>query len=320
MDILAKIALPPEYRKRLLQGLGAWALLLALLAGWVALKSSDTLRDIDARIPHISGEVKTVYLTPQITETQGLTFGDKNDATPVPAQGAYVSLIVTNLGLTESASRRAIEDTPPEVALAFSPYGDLPRWIRQATAANHEALVLLPMEPRSYPKDDPGPRALLTRVSDKANAATLSALLRDGAGAAGMINFMGSEFLSSGKSLAPVFETLGKSGAFFVEQRMDAKSAAAETARKTGLPYAAADIVIDAAATETDISQKLVQLERLAKQRGHAIGIASPYPVSFNMIRSWSQNLEARGIRLIPLSAMMKVKARHEQGQQTDIQ
>lgn len=322
MDILSKIALPPEYRKRLLQGLGAWALLAVLLIGWIAWNSSAALNDISARAPQVSGPVKTVYLTPQITETQGLTFGGTgaNDTAAVPAQGAYVSLIITDLGLTEDSTRRAIEDMPPEVALAFSPYGDLPRWIRQAGGAKHEALALLPMEPQSYPKDDPGPRALLTRVSDKANAESLAALMKDSGGAAGMMNFMGSEFLSNGKSLAPVFETLHKSGALFIEQRVNDKSVAAEAAAKAGLPYAPADIVIDASATETDVSQKLVELERLAKQRGYAVGIASPYPVSFNMIKSWSQNLEARGVRLIPLSAMMKVKARHDQGQQTSAQ
>jgi polysaccharide deacetylase 2 family uncharacterized protein YibQ len=302
-------ALPPEYKKRLYQGVVVWVALVVCLCVWVGVNAGATRKALDARVPHIAAQVKTVYLTPQIKDAPSVSFNG-GSAAPVPGQGSYVSLIVTDLGLAEDVTKRAIDDMPEAVALAFSPYGDSAGWIGKAQKAKHESLLLLPMEPDTFPKDDPGPKALLTRITDKDNAANLTALLMDGSGAVGMMNFMGSEFLSSRKSLPPVFETLHKTNALFVENPGKKPTAAEAVAAQVGLPYIAVDLVVDSSATEIDVGQRLIDLEKLARQRGYAVGLASPYPVSFNMIKSWAADLEKRGVKLIPLSAMVKVKAR----------
>lgn len=304
--------LPPEYRKRLIQGVVCWLVAAACVGGWLAMKAPDTLKDVYARTPHATAPVKTVYLTPQITDAAPVAFGkgDEGSAAIVAGKGAYITLVMTDLGLSEDETKRALVDLPGAVALAFSPYSDLAGWIAKAREAKHEALVLVPMEPASYPKNDPGPKALLTRLSAKENADLLAAILRQSNGAVGVMNFMGALFMKDKKSLAPVFETLEKAGALFVEDRKSPDTAGPETAKAANLPYLASDVTVDVTATEVDVAQKLVELEKLARQRGYAVGIASPYPVSFNMIKSWASDLGARGVTLIPVTAMMKVQAR----------
>lgn len=305
-----KTILPPEHKKRLWQGVVAWLALVVAVVGWTWAHAEATARDWSARIPKASSPVGIVYLTPQISETAHHDFetpAPAQEDAAQPAQGS-VALIMTGLGLSESATNRAIEGLPSEVALAFSPYGEAAKGIKSATAAKHEALLLLPMEPRNYPKDDPGPKALLSRISIEENAHALASLLKEGEGAYGVMNFMGSAFLSDQKNVAALYAALSKAHLVFVEDRQDKSTEAGTLAATSALPYLATDIKIDAQATETDIGAQLVALENLARKQGYAIGVAEPYPASFNIIHSWAEKLGKRGVRLLPLSDILKLK------------
>jgi hypothetical protein len=313
---------PPEYKKRLFQGVAAWLAILAAAGFWAQMHAADTLKDIEIRTPHATASVKAVYLTPQITDTAP-TLPVNEDATGFTAsdQGAYIALIVTGLGLSDNLTQRAIDDLPAPVTLAFSPYSDLLKWVKEATDSKHESLLLLPMEPVGYPKDDPGPKTLLTRVSRESVAENLDLLLKNRNGAIGVMNFMGSAFLADSRSLPPVFESLHKAGAIFVENRGESQHGPTQTlasavAAQMSLPYIGSDLVIDSSATETDIGQQLVALEKLAQQQGYAVGTADPYPASLNIIKAWSKQLETHGITLVPISAILKAKARHDGQQQ----
>src|SRR5690606_3469210 len=80
-----------------------------------------------------------------------------------------IAIIVAGLGLSEAATTAAIQQLPAEISLSFSPYSNrIEEWVAMARAAGHEVLIDLPMEPTSFPRDDPGPRALLTSLSPEA--------------------------------------------------------------------------------------------------------------------------------------------------------
>jgi polysaccharide deacetylase 2 family uncharacterized protein YibQ len=49
----------------------------------------------------------------------------------------------------------------------------------------------------------------------------------------------------------------------------------------------------------------LTRLEALARRQGGAIGVAAALPASVERIARWSAGLEARGVALVPVSAMM---------------
>ena len=76
------------------------------------------------------------------------------------------------------------------------------------------------------------------------------------------------------------------------------------------MPFAKADIRIDAVPTAVEIDRALAKLEGLAKERGSAVGIASALPVSIERIGTWIKALESHGIMLVPLTtAMLKSKS-----------
>jgi polysaccharide deacetylase 2 family uncharacterized protein YibQ len=68
--------------------------------------------------------------------------------------------------------------------------------------------------------------------------------------------------------------------------------------------------VIDAKAEWADIDAALVKLEAIASEKGVAIATASSLPVTIERIARWAKTLEARGIRLVPVSAAFQRKAK----------
>ncbi|MDE1152625.1 MAG: divergent polysaccharide deacetylase family protein [Micavibrio sp.] len=305
---------PPAHKKSLGIGVAAYALTLMLAAGWIWSHSGDTIKDWDARIPQAETEVNTVYATPQITDAKSNAFPDTGETAQPAAGGGSISLIMTDIGLSDSDTNRALSDLPPEVALAFSPYSPkLKDWLKQASLAHRETLILIPMEPLSFPLEDPGPQALLLRQSDADNARNLYSILNAADGTMGAMNYMGSGMLQDSKDTSALLQTLKKRSKLFIENPDGGTSTGQDAADATGAPYIEADIAIDDSATDTDIQQQLLALEKIAHDRGYAVGIAQPYPLTFNIIKSWAASLEKRGIKLIPPSDAWKAKVQHDQ-------
>lgn len=308
-------SLPPLYKKRLYQGIALYVLLTGATVGWVWRNAAETAQEWHSRIPSAESPVTTVFLTPQLTEGgQPDDFDAKPPTSTAESPEGKVSLIMTDMGLSAFSTERAIKDLPPEVTLAFSPYSpELPDWLEKAHQAKRETLILLPMEPYSYPKDDPGPKALLTRYSEKENTAPLTWALDKDPQALGLTNFMGSKFLGDKKSILPVFKHLRAKNKAFIEVSASGLAQATAPAAESGVSYAAADILIDNNADEKDIRQQLFALEKIARDKGTAIGVIQPYPVTFNAVKLWAETLEHRNVRLLPLSNMLQEKTKEQE-------
>lgn len=305
---------PPEHKKSFVRAVLLYALITGGTALWVWLHADATAKDWDKRTPQAVATVKAVYggADTQASEmVKPVDFAaDINVPPPSPGQG-YVSIIMTDVGISDADTGRAMQDLPQEMTLAFSPYApNLADWMKKAKDAHRETLILIPMEPSTYPKDDPGPEALLTRQSDADNSKHLDWVLRQADGSVGAMNYMGSSLLGDEKNLTSVLNALYKRSSLFVENPQGAESMAEDVAERTNTPYLQADVQIDKSAAELDVKQQLLNLENIAKQKGFAVGIAQPYPITFSILKSWATTLESRGIKLVPVAALWKAKSR----------
>lgn len=305
---------PPEHKKSLLRGVGAYLGLAALVGGWIWLNADATVTAWNKRIP-----VATATIS--YTDSGGAQQDFSRDIDlppPSPGEG-YVSIIMSGMGISQTATARAMEELPQDVTLAFSPYGQgLGEWLRKTRDANRETLILIPMEPANYPHDDPGPDALLTRQSDADNQRRLDRVLRHSGASVGGMNYMGSSLLADEKNVTSVLNGLKKRSAIFIENPQGNNSLAAEVAQRINLPYIRADVQIDRTASELFVRQQLFELENIAKKRGYAVGVAQPYPLTFGILKAWSSSLDRRGIKLVPLSGAWQAKARSAQAGQNE--
>lgn len=216
-----------------------------------------------------------------------------------------VAIIITGLGPSGIATDIGINELPGGVTLAFDPYARrLNEWTERARAVGHEVMLSLPMEPNDYPRQDPGPYALLTSLGPADNLERLDWVLSRVTGYVGLINMMGARFTTSPPSLAPIFEELKKRGLLFVDGRASEESVAGALARSMGVPRVVADAALDGEATREAIDRQLAGLETLAQRNGAALGIGFAYPVTLERVAAWTRTLEAKNLVLAPASAL----------------
>jgi hypothetical protein len=226
------------------------------------------------------------------------------------AKMPVVAIVVGGLGVGAAKTVDAILRLPAAVTLAFTPYGSDPaKLTERARAQHHEIFLQIPMEPYDYPDNDPGPQTLMTTLPAEQNVDRLYWHLSRFQGYAGIANFMGARFVATDTAMVPIVREAAKRGLGYFDDGL-ARSVAPSLAAAQAMPFAKADVVIDAVPSLGEIDRALAKLEELAKERGIAIGVASALPVSIERISVWTRTLESRGIMLVPLTtAMLKSKS-----------
>ncbi len=245
-------------------------------------------------IPVISGGLKpfTAYAAE----------ADRAKAAKMPV----VAIVVGGLGVGAAKTTDAIMKLPAAVTLAFTPYGSDPgKLAARAREQRHEILLQIPMEPFDYPDNDPGPQTLLTTLNPEQNLDRMSWHLSRFQGYVGVANFMGGRFVVADAAMLPVIREAAKRGLGYFDDGSSPRGVAASLAAAQAMPFVKGDIGIDTVPTAVEIDHALADLEKMAKERGAAVGVASALPISIERIAIWTKTLESHGIMLVPLTTVM---------------
>lgn len=222
-----------------------------------------------------------------------------------PEDRPRLAIVVTGLGHSAAATQAAIDQLPPDVSLAFSPYAaSLDRWLATAREAGHESLLMVPMEPLGYPTTDPGPNTLLASLPAATLTERLHWALSRGEGYVGLVNLMGSRFTADADALQLVFEELDRRGVMFLDARTVTQTAGPQVAQAVGLPFAINDRFVDAEPSRREIDRRLQDLILQARSRGAAVGLVEALPVTLDRLAAWLPTLEAEGVVLAPITAV----------------
>ena len=226
-------------------------------------------------------------------------------------QRPRIAIVITGAGMSEAESRAAIQTLPGPISLAFSPYAPNPDGLLELSRkAGHEMLISLPLEPQGYPLNDAGSKSLLTGAPPSQNAANLEwslSRIQGYVGAIGALDSMrGERFAEQSSSLRIVLDELSTRGLLYVDPRPG------RTIDKLAdVPGRVVDAVIDDPQSRAEIEGKLVALERVAREKGSAIGFAGPLrPVTVERIAAWARGLDDKGITLAPVSALINPLAK----------
>jgi len=240
-----------------------------------------------------------------------LAYARKLSPRTARSRKARIAIFIGGMGLSGSGTTQAITKLPGAVTLAFAPYAKgLNNWRAQAQQNGHEVMLQIPMEPFDYPDNDPGPYTLLNRLSVHKNILRLKWLMGRFTGYFGVTNYMGAKFTASADTLRPILEELNNRGLVFVDDGSSVRSRSKAVSQQVGIGHAKANIVIDAEHSRTAIMANLKRLEKLAVERGMAIGVGSGLPVTIKSIAQWAKTLNKKGIILVPVSATIPRAAR----------
>jgi polysaccharide deacetylase 2 family uncharacterized protein YibQ len=124
--------------------------------------------------------------------------------------------------------------------------------------------------------------------------------------AVGVNNHQGSRATADPALMAALMPELRRRGLFFVDSRTLASTVAYDTAERMGVRAASRKVFLDDSATREAILGQLELAARDADRDGFAIAIGHPRPDTIAALAECLPRLEARGIRLVFASDVVK--------------
>ncbi len=223
--------------------------------------------------------------------------------TPVAGK-PFISIVVMDVGLSNTASQAVMSDLSPEVTVAVSPYAPSPEfWMNESRFRGHETWLKLPVEPALYPLDDTGPQTLLINAVERQNLNKLNWAMSRGSGYAGFVTGYQPAFMKSANDVRPIVHEIYSRGLGFVDGDIAPSSVPESIAAGLNGAYAHNDVWIDIPSTREHIAASLRQLEVNAQSNGRAIGFIHSTPMGLRMLQSWIDGLDQKGFVIAPLSA-----------------
>lgn len=330
----------PKAGAQVAKGLLAYLLVLAIAVGWISFHARETVTQRTDRIAAAEARVRIVHNLQQAGGINDLSQGFTAPYAQAPAAQApaasttetaataalppisstydiednrpKIALIITGLGPRRDVTEQAISQLPGSVSLAFSPYtAQAGQFNTAALADNHQTLLIVPMEPLQFPQRDPGPLAMFSRQGREENLRSLETMLTTLRGVSGVVNYMGSRFMTDAEKLTSFMENLKSKNLIFIEADPVAASKAGETAAKTGTSFFDPDVIIDETMSEDAAIAQFQTLANAARTRGYAVGVINAYPAGITATKNWIESeSRANRISFIPVNILPEVARR----------
>jgi polysaccharide deacetylase 2 family uncharacterized protein YibQ len=220
-----------------------------------------------------------------------------------------VAIVVTGLGIGKTVTQEALH-LPENISLSFSPYTrDVTTWAPAARATGHELLIELPLQPSNYPATDPGPNAMLLEKGTVDVEKQLQWTLSRFPAFIGALTPLNESFTANDEAIKMLLQTFANRGLLFVMSKEPYRKETRDIVDATvGTASLIANVLIDEEPSADSIQQRLTQLEEQAKKTGYAIGVAQAYPLTMEQLKLWASKLEEKGVVLVPLSAIAKLR------------
>ena len=219
------------------------------------------------------------------------------------SESAAITLIIDDVGNNPDAGLAALE-LPGNLVYSIlpeTPYATVLAEI--AHEKGKQVMLHLPMESEHH--KNLGPNGLLLAMTETDYKATVEHAVQSVPYAVGMNNHMGSLLTQHQQPMQWLMDVLLEKQLFFIDSRTTGKTVAQQTAVEMGVKTFRRDVFLDNSRNEQDILQQFDRLVRLAKVRGHATGIAHPYPETIAVLQQQLPELESRGVKLVFASDML---------------
>ncbi|HPD82418.1 MAG TPA: divergent polysaccharide deacetylase family protein [Alphaproteobacteria bacterium] len=242
---------------------------------------------------------------PQIRQEDGLT-AFKAYKHPFIKQGdkPVLSIVITDLGLSQKTTETVIEKFPDVVTLAFSPYApDLKNLVKKTRDNGHEAWLMLPLETQNFPLNDPGPLTLLSNASTAKNQDRLNQLMASADGYVGFISPADHAFSAEDANINPAIKEIFARGLAVFDGKTSSQSFVKQIAEKEGYPYAKNDFWLDDDLSPLALNQSLRKAIEHAQATGSATLMLHPYPASIKALEKFLDSETLSQFQLAPASA-----------------
>lgn len=172
-----------------------------------------------------------------------------------------------------------------------------------AHSHSREVILHIPMEPREYPKANPGRGALLLSMSGEEVLQKLQTAVDSTPYVQGVNNHMGSRFTENPDMMRIVLLELQKRKLYFLDSYTTSRSMGAAVAKEINLPHIQRDIFLDHVVTESAIQSQLDQLLTRARVEGGAVAIGHPHEATYRVLSRNTSRFRQKGIEVVSLGS-----------------
>lgn len=172
-------------------------------------------------------------------------------------------------------------------------------------AGGKEILAFLPLEPKGYPRRDPGPNTVLVDDGPAAMRAKLSRLPALSSGAAALCVHHGSRAVEDERVMAEVARFCAGRGLALVEPVPTARSLASASCRERGIPYFTPDVYLGRSASVSEAGASLRKALEVAESRGRALVLLPATESALKAVGEVFPQGRDRPVQLVPFSRLL---------------
>ena len=220
--------------------------------------------------------------------------------------GSEIAFVVIDLDPASEPLFRSFMESKIPFTIALRP--DLPhagRAAREVKDAGRELFLHLPMEPRGYPRVDPGKNAILLDLSRVEIEERISRSLGALGDPQGIVTRMGSAAVNDPDVMHAVLGEVKRRDILFVDAHGSGPSVVEETGEEMGARTLTLGATLDGSGSPAAIRARLDQLIQTAQQRGALAVAVRANSVVLTVLEAERDKLEKEGVAIVPASKLV---------------
>lgn len=180
--------------------------------------------------------------------------------------------------------------------------------MKKALESGHETMIHIPMEPVSFPRNNPGSNAIYVHLSKREIRKRMEKFIKQFPECVGANNHMGSLATTDEAVMKTVLDVLKKHDLYFVDSRTSNSSIAYDVARQMMVPAFKSNLFLDT----PDISMKtmkikIAQIQELAKHRDKILVITHcATRERYEYLKEFINRIEKLDFELVPVSRLFE--------------
>ena len=253
------------------------------------------------------GEKTALGVLPIITPEGKSYFSEFKKDTLIAEDAKTVSVIITNLASLGDKEKRDIAELNENIAYSISPYlKDSASLHSYLSAEDRELWLSLPIERASDGGTitDPGPKALLSRLSYANNKDNLNWIMAQGHSYTGLAAFSNSAFTKNQPVMRLILKDVFARGLGLVDLNPDGLDYFEQNAAFNNAPYLRGSVNLSKPEWRDNIKGGLERAEKLALMQGKALIVVPYYPNVIKELKQWLPRLSNSDIRVVPPSSV----------------
>ncbi len=171
---------------------------------------------------------------------------------------------------------------------------------------DREVILHLPMEPFSSDSIGLEPDTITCDMSSNKIRQILLLDIKSVSGARGVSNHMGSKATQDKRVMRIIMKELKRRKLYFLDSFVTDKTVVEESAKALGAVCAKRDVFLDNEKNSSYIINQLIELARIAKEYGNAIGIGHESSVTLRVLKDYIPKLKEEGFEFVLLSDLLK--------------